>query len=560
MDVIALIHQRGEGQALVALPEPVEGVENIFGYGGRRVIRLLVEGQQYAVAAVDAGVGAVRVVRNEDIRHVRQADRLQPVKAQVQQDQAVQLLCGLEGISHIDQPVHAVLRHIARGHGKILRAEDGGYGFQRNDIVGVGCVVGILLGLGEFFGGFVQLLLCLRQLLPGVFDLARAAVELLFGGRQFCGGLGLFFIQRLLRFGQRGKLRFGGGEGRAVCAQVRPGGGRGADRGLQLLKLCLILRGLLVRRQGGQAVPQRVPRGHQRIVGFAQRDQLFQPVDGGVELRFALVNLLLRAFELGVCGGLALPQLLLACAEFALAGIQLRLPLCDLLLRVRQLLLGLCKFLVDGGANPLVQTVDLLLPDDHVYTLEHRAGEGDAGHALDALQLRQERFRHKVRQSDGIIPLPGDGGDVDGQHVGIDFEDDGRAGLLRPRGGKLIQLFAQVHGGGVHVGVARKLKHDHRVVFVGAGIHLLDAVQRSGRLFHGLCDRAFDFFRAGAGAGGNDDHIGKVDIGQQVRRHPCKGHRAQDNHENHRHENGHGFFYGKFSKHWHPPLCATGRA
>ena len=79
VDVLTLIHQRREGQALIFVRKLREFVRDVIGNGRSRIVRLLRKGQQHRRIAVDARIDRVAVIAQEHVRHIGQLDITEPV-------------------------------------------------------------------------------------------------------------------------------------------------------------------------------------------------------------------------------------------------------------------------------------------------------------------------------------------------------------------------------------------------------------------------------------------------------------------------------------------------
>ena len=90
-----------------------------------------------------------------------------------------------------------------------------------------------------------------------------------------------------------------------------------------------------------------------------------------------------------------------------------------------------------------------------------------------------------------------------------------------------------------------KLQRDHGYAVLAGGGDGLDLIQRSHGLLHRPGDGLLDGLRAGAGIRSDDDDIGKVHVGQQIRCHFQIRHHAQHDNAQHRHKDRQRFFHAE---------------
>ena len=126
--VVPLVHQGHEGKPLVLRLQLPEAVVDVVGHLRRGVGRLLVEGDDDAVLAVELVVDLRGVVGDGHVGHVLHADGVDAVHPQVKEHQILQVLPGVDGIAHGDHVVDAVLLKISGGHGEVLGRQQGGDG------------------------------------------------------------------------------------------------------------------------------------------------------------------------------------------------------------------------------------------------------------------------------------------------------------------------------------------------------------------------------------------------------------------------------------------------
>ena len=241
---------------------------------------------------------------------------------------------------------------------------------------------------------------------------------------------------------------------------------------------------------------------------------------------------------------LGVGQCLFAVRHLLLRGVQLALRLLQLLLH---------RVLQRGG-----QRVHLLLIQNDVGLPGQRAGHRDAGHTGDALQLAGELVRHQIAEGVHIRALLGHGGHHHRDHGRIDLQHIGCAHHVVPLALQHGDLLLDVHADGVHVHAILKLQHHHGHAVLTGGGDLLDLIQRGHGLLHGAGNLLLHRLGTGAGIGGDDDHIGKIHIGQQVGRHPQIRHHAQHHHGQYYHKHRQRLFYAEF-RHSPAPFGHTPR-
>ena len=130
IDVVPLIHQRHEVQAVVLFLQRVAAGLNVVGHLRRGVGRLLVEGDDDAVVAVELGVDLIGVIRHHDLRHVGELHRLHALQTQIKEHHVRQLLTGGDAVAHGNHVVHTVLLQIPGRHGEVLSRQQGGDGLD----------------------------------------------------------------------------------------------------------------------------------------------------------------------------------------------------------------------------------------------------------------------------------------------------------------------------------------------------------------------------------------------------------------------------------------------
>ena len=150
---------------------------------------LLLEGEHHAIIAVDAAVDGCRIVRDKHIRNILQINGIHAFHARIKQHQLLQFLEGCNLIAYADEPVYAILLHIARRHSEILRLEDVCDHIHRNDILKVGL-------LKRFIACCIKLLLPFLNLAQRIGKLLLAAVKLGSRAIQLLLGICLFALER----------------------------------------------------------------------------------------------------------------------------------------------------------------------------------------------------------------------------------------------------------------------------------------------------------------------------------------------------------------------------
>ena len=213
------------------------------------------------------------------------------------------------------------------------------------------------------------------------------------------------------------------------------------------------------------------------------------------------------------------------------------------------------QLLRNGIGQPLGQSIQLLLAEDHMELTLHRAADGDAGHAGDALQLGGQGVVDEVRQLGDVLAVIGQGRHLHRQHGGVHFQHIGVAHGVAPGALQLVDLLLDIHADGVHIHPVLKLQHHHGHAVHGAGGDVLDAVQGGHGLLQGLGDVGLHSFGAGPGVGGHQDHIGEVHVGHQVGGHLQIGHHTQHHNGQHRHEHRQRLLYAEFGHNRFAP-CA----
>ena len=209
-------------------------------------------------------------------------------------------------------------------------------------------------------------------------------------------------------------------------------------------------------------------------------------------------------------------------------------------------MLSIVQFPVDGIDNLLIGFVDQILVQDHMQLLLDHAGGGDTGNTRDTFQFIDQRIVEKLCQLNGIFSCHGHRRHFYRQHRGIDLQHIRRTDHIIPLTGERHDLLLDVHADGIHIHGLFELQHNGADILTGSGTDFLDMLQSGHSLLKRFGHFLLHFLRCGTRIGSHNDHIGKVHIGQQIRGHLKIGNNAQHKHGNHRHKDGHGFFYGKF--------------
>ncbi len=324
--------------------------------------------------------------------------------------------------------------------------------------------------------------------------------------------------------------------------------------GLSRLQLVeLLLKAILLRLQIAQLL---FHLGQQRALLVGQPGQLFQLRDG-------LLQLLLLGDQLGTLSGqlfhgltqlrLAALQLLHSVADLAegllLRPGQLGFSVGDLRLRVVELLLRVGQLRVDIPKNGAVEHVDAALVDGHIHLLRNHAGGRDGGHAVDGLVLRHQLLLDIARELEDVHVVANHGDDGHRQHVGIDLHDGRRADGIAPCRRQRGDLGVDLDHGGVHVRRVVELQHHQRQVVAGLGRYVLDVRQRGERRLHRPRHLILHLLRRRADIGRVHDDVGEVHVGQQIGGHVRERNHAQNQHQNHAHNDRIGLFDRVFSEH-----------
>ena len=505
IDIVALIHQGHEFQAVVLGLQRLEPVGDVVGHLRRGVVGLLGKGQQDAVVAVELGVELVAVVRHHHRGHVTQRDGLHAVQSQVEQHHVLQLAAVFKLLAHRHHIADAaVVVDVPRWHGEVLGRQqpaDGGDGQQSPQISLFGHLV-----IGRLY------------LLQPAFDLGLGLAELQFRA----GHLGHTVHQLHQQVGHVALH---------LCAQVTA-----------LQRLHQLLHAALQRLQIVVQLLQRPI----RVGNKAAHDVIdIRVLQHTVDILQLVVHLIHRVAD----------RLGYAVSSGALGVRQRLLSVRHLLLRVAELALRLLQLVLHRVLQCGGQGVHLLLIQYHVGLAGQRAGHRDAGHAADALQLAGELIGDEVAEGVNILPLLGHRRHHDRDHGGIDLQHVGRTHRVGPLALQNRNFLLDVHTDGVHVHAVLELQHHHGNTVLRGGGNSFDAVQRGHGLLHGPRDGLLHGLGAGARVGGDDDHIGKVHVGQQIRCHPQIRHHTKHNNSQHHHEDGQRLLYAEF-RHTPAPLRA----
>ena len=339
----------------------------------------------------------------------------------------------------------------------------------------------------------------------------------------------------------------------------------GGDHGSHLVKVALGF--FQIGGQGGGVVlavvlgQNLLAAGKQRVVD-GQGDlrqagriglQAAQLLVGLVQLAFQVGDLLLQRGNLVVQLGNGVPQLLgdvgFLGVQLAFAAVQLRLGVVqlgqtfvDLGAVLVQLVLGFGQPVTDFHQQLVVHLIDLVLIEGDLHGLLHQAGGGNAGYAVHALQLGQDRVVDVVGQLVDVHALAVHSHVLGGHHIGADLDQRGSAGHVGQGVAQLVHGRAGLDHGAVHVGIFLVFQKDKAVVLVALAGHVFHAVQRGKAVFQRLGHVGLHLFRAGAGVGGHYQQVGQVHRGQQIRLDAQQADHAQHQHQYDRHQNGEGLF------------------
>ena len=135
------------------------------------------------------------------------------------------------------------------------------------------------------------------------------------------------------------------------------------------------------------------------------------------------------------------------------------------------------------------------------------------------------------------VGAPGQGDRQDRFGLRIDAQDRGTLGGLRKRLANVVEPFAHIEGGEIHVGAPRKAEGDQADPFLRDRGDLLDARHGCGLLFDRLGDQALDLGGRHIRIAGVDNQTRKADLGQKIDRQPRIGDDSQHDHcqNQHRH-------------------------
>ena len=543
-------------QSVVLPRQLLEPLGDVFRHLRRGVGGLLVEGNGDAVFAVELGVDAALVVRDEHLRHVLQPDRLHALHAQIEQDQLLQFLpCG-DAVAHGHHVLHAVVvRDIPRRHGEVLRRQQGAHGAQLQHILQIRLLqrrgAALLNGsqtrlqLGQ---GAVYLNIAGYDLLHAVGHGHGAGGDLLHHARQH--GVVLLEFPDLLP--QKPQLLL---QPLDLAQQMLPVLAHGGQAQVDLRQLRLHLHIAALGLDGGDLLLLLLRRqegiifngGYAGVIPRLFRLQLRFSLQEGLQLRqpFAEPGFLLihvpqaAAHRLQRLGGRLCNGVLLRRTDGRFGVLQLFFCLLQLPRRRVQLPVHRLR-------QPRGERVHFLLAQDHVHLPLHQPAYGHAGHARDALHLARQRVFHELGKLRHVHLVAGHGGHGHRQHGGVNFQHIGRAHGVVPAALESGDLLLDVHARGVHIHALLKLQHHHGHAVLAGGADVLDLVEGGHGLLHGLGDVALHGLGAGARVGGHDDHIGEVHIGQQIRRHFRVCHHAQHQYGQHRHEHRQRLFHAEF--------------
>ena len=108
-----------------------------------------------------------------------------------------------------------------------------------------------------------------------------------------------------------------------------------------------------------------------------------------------------------------------------------------------------------------------------------------------------------------------------------------------PRQLQQIQLFPDLQGCHVHVGLPGKLQNDLRLTRPRDRLHSRQASNHANHLLDGTRNQVFDLFRSRVLIVGQDGEGGIGNFRQQVEGHPLQGDQTEKGHRDHEHGDGH---------------------
>ena len=527
LNVIALIHQRGDAQAGIFLLQLFNGPVGLLGHLAGGGGGALLDGQYHCTVSVHPGIALGAVVGHGNIRHILQANVAHTVD--VHQQGVLHTLLIREGVAHPQDIGVIPFLNIARRHGEVLRHDQTAYHVLGEQSGKIRLLHGLLTRILKLLLGLLHLLLSLSQRLLRCRQLSLTAAESCrcaeFAAFQlFIGLLRLFqpFLGGLLHHFGRHQLGFQIGQlglnlrqtlihlllqlGLLGSQRIPLGGQLGPLSGqLILLGNHLLPAGRQIRQRGHALIHQRLHRvlqflrgqhGHQiaqrGILRQAHGQHLVNACHRGIDsgnavvhlskarihlgkavrnlLRAVLVSLFLR-LQRSFAGG---KRRLLAGQSLRLGdgGIQLSAALCQLVGGLGLLVLqrSLAAFQLGPAVLHLPAGVIQLLLG--ICQLIVHAGQHPGVHLIDLFLAQghlQSLLHHTGAAHTGHTIQPFKAGD----HVRIH------------KLGKIVDVHAfHVHTGDHHRQHVRRKLHQHGVLR-RIRQSALDLIQRSGQSHHG---------------------------------------------------------------------------
>ena len=161
LDVVALVHQRGDAQTGVFYLQFLNGPVGLLGHLAGGGSGALLDGQYHRAVAVHPGITLGAVVGHGDIRHVLQADIAHAVD--VHQQGILHALLIREGIAHSQDVGVVSFLDIACGHGEVLSHHQTAHHVLGEQLGEVCLLHGLLTGVLKLLLGLFHLLLGLGQ-------------------------------------------------------------------------------------------------------------------------------------------------------------------------------------------------------------------------------------------------------------------------------------------------------------------------------------------------------------------------------------------------------------
>ena len=561
-DVVALVGQHDHMQALVLGLQLLKGGQAVAGHvagAGRAALEDL---QHRRPLAVQAGIAGLGVVDDFHIRHIGEADIAKAIH--MEQQGSLNVGDAVVLLAHLQQPALAAgILDVTGGHGEVLGIDEGG---QRVDVQLL-CHVGA--GKGLFLRGFVLglrrfvLSLVVVQHIAGIGKfhvggqlLAGVAAQRLREAVQQLGHIvhGLDGIFQCFIDGTQALLHLGAvhAGGRLAGAAIQPA--------LQLLQGHSQAVGdiaqLADHRDEGIDVPharlvelvhhvlQAVADVHKALLDVGVVDDLNELVDAVQQVLRLIFHRLHRRAHFrahlghdGVGDGVAVFFHLLF--VFGTACV-------DLGLGLFQLFMGGGQLGVDGFQQLFVDDIDLFLVQLHLHHFLDKAVGRHAGNAALALHVGHQRIADEVGKVVDVAALPAHGHRHKGIHVQAVFQNGRRQAGIGQAGHGLVHLIGHLDHGAVHVRALAEFEEQQVVVFRRGGGDGVHTGHRAQRIFHHIGHFALHALGAGTGIYRDHHEVRGADIRQQVGLHVAQGHKAQQQHHDHTHQDREWFFDTEF--------------